>query len=323
MFKNKTLLITGGTGSFGQECTRYLLKNYSLKKLIIFSRDENKQYHMQKEFRQKNVRFFIGDVRDKSRLEMALKGVDYVIHAAALKHVPTAEYNPIECIRTNIIGAENLINSAIECKVKKVLALSTDKATNPINLYGATKLCSEKLFIAANHLSGSAKTKFSIVRYGNVINSRGSVVPLFKELIGQGKKEIPITDTKMTRFFISIKNSVKFVIKSLNLMEKGEIYIPKMPSFKIIDLARSIGPKIKIKKIGIRPGEKIHELLCSSSEAKYAQEYKEHYVIYPNIFSKLKKIRPGKKIKPGFYYSSDTNKEFLNLKQISKYINKN
>ena len=320
MFNNKVILITGGTGSFGQECTKYLLNNYSLKKLIIFSRDELKQYEMQKKFNQNNLRFFIGDIRDKSRLTSALREVDYVIHAAALKHVPTAEYNPIECVRTNVIGAENLINAAIDCRVKKVLALSTDKATNPINLYGATKLCAEKLFIAANNMSGKSNVRFSVVRYGNVINSRGSVIPFFRELISQDKA-LPITDKEMTRFFISLKSSVEFVTRCLKEMKKGEVFIPKMPSLKILDLAKSLDPKAKIKIIGMRPGEKLHELLSSAEESRNMLEFKDYFVINPSIFQNKIKIKNGKKVKEGFYYSSKENKNFLSKVKISKYLN--
>jgi UDP-N-acetylglucosamine 4,6-dehydratase/5-epimerase len=318
MFNNKVVLITGGTGSFGQECSKYLLKNYSLKKLIIFSRDELKQYQMQKRFKESNLRFFIGDIRDKSRLITALREVDFVIHAAALKHVPTAEYNPIECVRTNIIGAENLINAAIDCRVKKVLALSTDKATNPVNLYGATKLCAEKLFIAANNMSGKNNTRFSVVRYGNVINSRGSVIPFFKDLIRQNKP-LPITDKEMTRFFISLDNSVKFVIKCLKEMNKGEVFIPKMPSVKILDLAKSLNSSSKINFIGVRPGEKLHELLSSAEESRNMVEFKDYYQINPSIFNRV--IKKGKRVKEGFNYSSNENKNFLSKNEISKYFN--
>mgnify|MGYP001440003064 CR=1 FL=1 len=320
MFNNSVILITGGTGSFGQECAKYLLKNYSLKKLIIFSRDELKQYQMQSKFKENNLRFFIGDIRDKSRLTTALREVDYVIHAAALKHVPTAEYNPIECVRTNIIGAENLINASIDCKVKKVLALSTDKATNPINLYGATKLCAEKLFIAANNMSGKSNARFSVVRYGNVINSRGSVIPFFKELLGQNKP-LPITDKEMTRFFISLDDSVKFVIKCLKEMKKGEVFVPKMSSVKVLDLAKSLNSKAKIKIIGMRPGEKLHELLTSAEESRNMVEFKDYYLINPIIFDRKVKIKKGKKVKEGFYYSSKDNKDFLTKNKISKYFN--
>lgn len=319
MFNKKVILITGGTGSFGQECSKYLLKNYSLKKLIIFSRDELKQYQMQKKFKENNLRFFIGDIRDKSRLTTALREVDYVIHAAALKHVPAAEYNPIECVRTNIIGAENLINAAIDCNVKKVLALSTDKATNPINLYGATKLCAEKLFIAANNMSGKNNARFSVVRYGNVINSRGSVIPFFKDLIKQNKPLL-VTHKEMTRFFISLDNSVKFVLRCIKNMNKGEVFIPKMPSVKIIDLAKSLDKKAKIKFIGMRPGEKLHELLSSAEESRHMLEFKDYFQINPSIFERKIKANNGKKVKEGFYYSSNNNADFIPQNKISKLL---
>ena len=243
--KNKTVLITGGTGSFGTAATEFLLKECNLKKLIIFSRDENKQFQMQNKFKDRKIRFFIGDIRDEDRLEMALKEVDYVIHAAALKQVPIAEYNPIESIQTNVIGAQNVISASIAAKVKKVLALSTDKATSPINLYGASKLAAEKLFIAANALVGFQETYFSVVRYGNVVNSRGSVIPLFEKLMKERSNTFPITDENMTRFFITLPQAVKFVVKCFKTMKKGEVFIPKIPSFKIVDLAKALNPKVK------------------------------------------------------------------------------
>ena len=251
MFNDKVILITGGTGSFGQECAKYLLKKYSLRKLIIFSRDELKQYQMQSKFKNSNLRFFIGDIRDLSRLKLAFKDVDYVIHAAALKHVPIAEYNPTECIKTNIDGSCNVVNAAIDTKVKKVIALSTDKAVSPINLYGATKLCAEKIFLDANALSGSNPTKFSIVRYGNVLNSRGSIIPLILKHKLENKKDFPLTDERMTRFFIDLNDAAKFVCYSFKLMDKGEIFIPKMYSMLIKDLVQSIFPNCKLKKIGL------------------------------------------------------------------------
>ena len=280
MFNNKTILITGGTGSFGQECTKFLLSNYNLKKHIIYSRDENNQYLMAQKYNQKNIRYFIGDVRDYDRINMAMREVDFVIHAAALKHVPIAEYNPIECIKTNIYGAQNIIQASINCKVKKIIALSTDKATNPINLYGASKLAAEKLFIAANSLVGFQNTKFSVVRYGNVIDSRGSVIPLFRKMINEKSNFLPVTDKRMTRFFLTLKDSVKFVVKSFSLMNNGEVFIPKMYSLKIEDLARNLKPGIKIKIVGMRPGEKIDELLCSSEENHNTLEFKDHYIIF-------------------------------------------
>ena len=259
--KNKVVLITGGTGSFGQKCTNELLK-HRVKKIIIFSRDELKQYEMSNRFRNDKIRYFLGDVRDADRLKLAFQNVDLVIHAAALKQVPAAEYNPVECIKTNVIGAENVTKACIENNVEKVIALSTDKAANPINLYGATKLCSDKLFTNANFLTGQKKTKFSVVRYGNVIGSRGSVLPYFKDLVKKNHKFLPITHKDMTRFWISLDQGVKFVIKCTELMYGGEIFVPKMPSIKIVDLAKSVSSKIKLKIIGKRPGEKLHETLC-------------------------------------------------------------
>ena len=322
MFDNKTILITGGTGSFGNAFITFLLKNYKCKKIIIFSRDELKQFNMQKKFEnKKNLRFFIGDVRDLERLKLAFKNVDYVVHAAALKHVPIAEYNPHECIKTNIDGSNNIITAAIEANVKKVIALSTDKAVNPINLYGATKLCAEKLFISANALSGSA-TNFSVVRYGNVLNSRGSIIPLILKYKNEGKKNFPLTSEKMTRFFISLENSVKFVVQSLKVMHKGEIFIPKMPSVYIKDLINALYPDVSIKLTGIRPGEKIDELLISKDESAQTVEYKDNYIIFPNntfVVSKLLKNNFKNKLK-NFEYSSRNNKNFLNLKKLKSFL---
>ncbi len=323
MFNNKNILITGGTGSFGKEFSKQILKNYKPKKLIIFSRDELKQSEMliDPNFKdKKNLRFFIGDVRDYQRLLMALKDVDIVVHAAALKQVPTAEYNPTECIKTNIYGAENVIRASIECDVKKIVALSTDKAVNPINLYGATKLASDKLFIAANNLTGKQKTIFSVVRYGNVVGSRGSVVPLFNELINKKKKFLPITDFEMTRFWITLDKGVAFVLKSLNDMKGGEIFVPKIPSVRIVDLAKAMGPKMELKEIGIRSGEKLHELLFSKEEANNVLEYNTHFKILPNIkFYNSSLIKDKLKGKKGSLkeYSSDKN-NFLTINQIKK-----
>ena len=322
MLNNKVVLVTGGTGSFGNELVKYLLKNYKCKKIIIFSRDELKQFNMQKKFEKyKNLRFFIGDVRDLERLKQAFKGVDFVIHAAALKHVPAAEYNPHECIKTNINGSSNIITAAIEEKVKKVIALSTDKAVNPVNLYGATKLCAEKLFVTANSLSGST-TNFSVVRYGNVLNSRGSIIPLILKYKNESKKNFPLTSEKMTRFFISLENSVKFVVKSLKIMHKGEIFIPKMPSIYIKDLIFALYPKVSIKLIGVRPGEKIDELLISKDESAQAVEYKDSYIIFPNntfVVSKLLNNKFKNKHK-NFEYSSRNNKNFLNLEKLKTFL---
>jgi UDP-N-acetylglucosamine 4,6-dehydratase len=323
MFNNKTILLTGGTGSFGNAFTKYVLTNFTPKKLIIFSRDENKQYDMQKKFNHNKLRFFLGDVRDKERLVMAMRDVDYVIHAAAQKHVPIAEYNPIECVKTNINGAQNIITASIQCKVKKVIALSTDKATNPINLYGATKLAAEKLFLSAHTLVGRQNTKFSVVRYGNVINSRGSVIPFFKDLVSK-KKPLTVTDINMTRFFINLEDSVKFVIKAMHMMYRSEIFIPKMYSLKILDLAKIIGPKSKIIITGIRSGEKLHELLCSADESHNVLEEKDLFVVFQNEtgMKKYKEITKGKfkTTSPGFFYSSDKNSQLLKLTEISKKL---
>lgn len=321
--KNKNLLITGGTGSFGQACAEFLIKKAKLKKIIIFSRDELKQYNMQNNFKSENLRFLIGDVRDQDRLRYAFKNVDYVIHAAALKHVPVAEYNPLECIKTNIYGSNNVVQAALDANVKKVVALSTDKAVNPINLYGATKLCLEKLFTNANAMSGLG-TRFSVVRYGNVINSRGSIIPMVKELKKKNINIVPLTDERMTRFFIQINSAVEFVIYSLKNMIKGEVYVPKMPSIKITELIEAINPDVKFKKIGVRPGEKIHELLISKDESGNVIEFSNHYVLIPNNssidISEFKKINnKGKTVKSGFQYSSDKN-NFLSLKEINKLL---
>lgn len=331
MFNNKVILITGGTGSFGNEFLKVLLKNYKPKKVIIYSRDEFKQFMMQEIFPLKkypNLRYFLGDVRDLERLKMAMNGCDFVIHAAALKQVPTAEYNPMEFVKTNINGAENVIHAAISQKVNKIIALSTDKAANPINLYGATKLASDKIFIAANNIVGNQKTKFSVVRYGNVFASRGSVVPYFKRLISEKKKFLPITDKRMTRFFITLDEGVNFVIQSIKSMIGGEIFIPKIPSIKIIDLANAMAPNVKIKEIGTRPGEKIHELMCPNESAVNTIEFKNHFVIYPNstMFDDKRKIKLinsnglGKKVNSSFEYSSDKNNNFLSIKEIKKLL---
>ena len=319
---NKNILITGGTGSFGQACVEYLIQKSKLRKIIIYSRDEMKQYSMQKKFKSNKLRFLIGDVRDQSRLRLALKDVDYVIHAAALKHVPVAEYNPLECIKTNIYGSNNVVQASIDANVKRVIALSTDKAVNPINLYGATKLCSEKIFTNANAMSGLG-TRFSVVRYGNVINSRGSIVPMVRNLKIENIKEVPLTDERMTRFFIKLNEAVIFVLKCLERMIKGEIFIPKMPSIKITKLIQAIHPQAKMKNIGIRPGEKINELLISGDESFNAYEFSDHYVILPNNSlnekNEFKIFKKGKSVKQGFIYSSNDNK-FLSVEEIKKLI---
>lgn len=318
MFNGKNILITGGTGSFGKKYTKILLQNYKPNKIIIYSRDELKQYEMASEFNDKCMRYFIGDVRDEKRLNTAMNSVDYVIHAAAMKHVPIAEYNPMECIKTNINGAQNVINASISCGVKKVIALSTDKACNPVNLYGATKLASDKLFIAANNIAGNKPTRFSVVRYGNVVGSRGSVVPLFKKLIEQGAKELPITDERMTRFWITLEEGVKFVLKNFARMQGGELFIPKIPSMKMTDLAFAMAPDLGIKIIGIRPGEKLHEMMISKDDAHHTYEFSDHYVITPSIqfvtepnFGINLLGEKGIKVNDEFEYSSNLNKEWL------------
>lgn len=326
MLNNASILITGGTGSFGREFLTQILKKYSPRRVIIFSRDEHKQFAMNSKFSTKKykcLRYFIGDVRDIQRLKIAMEGVDYVVHAAALKHVAIAEYNPTECIQTNIIGAQNIIESALYNKVKKVIAISSDKAANPINLYGATKLASDKLFIAANNFSGRNPTRFSVVRYGNVLNSRGSVVPMFKRLLKEKSKFIPVTDDKMTRFWITLEQTSRFVLTCLSKMVGGETFIPKIPTIKIVDLARAIAPNLKIKIIGIRPGEKLHEILCPVDSAHLTYAYKDYYVMEPDIvmfYRKKKKIDKGKKVGKDFEYSSNTNKNVLSVKDIKRII---
>ncbi len=332
MFNNKSILITGGTGSLGKAFVGHITKNYKPKRLIIFSRDELKQFEMSKIFSEKKfkfLRYFLGDVRDKQRVLEALKNVDILLHAAALKQVPTGEYNPIEMIKTNIYGAQNLIEASIHNNVKVNIALSTDKAANPINLYGATKLASDKLFISANNITGANKNKFSVVRYGNVINSRGSVIPIFKEF-AEKKNYIPITDKSMTRFWISLDQGVKFIIKCFNRMQGGEIFIPKIPSIKIIDMAMSLHPNIKIKLIGIRPGEKLHEVMCPKDDSHLTLEFKDHFIIKPSIsftrnidYSKNLLGEKGIKVKKDFEYNSLTNKNFLSKNNIRKFILKN
>lgn len=314
--RNKTLLITGGTGSFGNAAVKYLLAKSEIKKIIIFSRDENKQYEMQNKYSDKRLRFFLGDVRDEERLLLAINDVDFIIHAAAQKHVPAAEYNPFECIKTNVFGSQALISAALKKNVKKVIFLSTDKACNPINLYGASKLCSEKLFINANQYS-KGKTIFSVVRYGNVMGSRGSVIPHFKNILKSGKL-LPLTDKKMSRFFITLEDAVKFVFNSLNISKGKEIFIPLMNSIYIYDLIKILDVRAKVKIANIRPGEKIHERLCSEGEVENIYKYKKFFIIYPG-FEKIK--RYGKLVPKNFDYISNS-KNFLNKNKIKKLINK-
>lgn len=318
MFENKTVLITGGTGSFGKKYTQIILERYKPKKIIIFSRDELKQFEMQQSYNDTSMRYFIGDVRDAGRLMEAMKGVDYVIHAAAMKQVPAAEYNPMECIKTNIHGAENVIKAAIANDVKKVIALSTDKAANPINLYGATKLASDKLFVAANNMAGGKQTRFSVVRYGNVVGSRGSVVPFFRKIIADGATELPITHADMTRFMITLRQGVEFVLKNFERMQGGEIFVPKIPSMYMTELAKAMAPDLPVKIIGIRPGEKLHEIMCPADDSHLTLEFTDHYVITPTIqfshksdFTKNKLGEEGKPVTQGFEYHSGNNKEWL------------
>jgi UDP-N-acetylglucosamine 4,6-dehydratase/5-epimerase len=319
-WEEMTVLITGGTGSFGRKFCEIVLKNHRPKKLIIFSRDELKQYEMAKVFNRPEIRYFIGDVRDRNRLQRAFHGVNVIVHAAALKQVPAAEYNPIEAIHTNIIGAENVINAAIDAHVEKVIALSTDKAANPINLYGATKLCADKLFVAGNAYSSSAGTHFSVVRYGNVVGSRGSVIPFFMECKKNGV--MPITDERMTRFWITLPQGVEFVFKCLDIMNGSEIFIPKIPSMKVVDLARAIGPECKMQIVGIRPGEKIHETLVPHDEARNTLEREDMYIIRPQ-YPWQEKREPSKGERPvseDFVYSSDNNTMRLNADQLKAMI---
>lgn len=323
-YKKKSLLITGGTGSFGKFFLRYIInKNITFKKVIIFSRDEFKQSEMAKEYSVSNypfLRYFLGDIRDKDRLQRALDGIDIVIHAAALKQVPAAEYNPWEYIKTNIIGASNLIEASLDTSVSKVIALSTDKAAAPVNLYGATKLCSDKLFVAANNIVGKKNKTFSIVRYGNVMASRGSVIPLFKKQKENGL--LTITHKEMTRFNISLEEAVKMVLWSIENLVGGEILVPKIPSYKIMDIAKVIAPRAKHKISGIRPGEKIHEELITKTDSEDAYDLDNYYVVVPNPYSVkfLKKFPYAKKVKRGFYYSSDNNPQFLKLNELKKIL---
>jgi len=323
MFNNKNILITGGTGSFGKKYTEIILSQYKPNKIIIYSRDELKQYEMAQEFNHECMRYFIGDVRDGARLKEAMHEVDFVIHAAALKHVPVAEYNPMECIKTNIDGAQNVIEAALACNVDKVIALSTDKAANPINLYGATKLASDKLFVAANNMVGSRRTRFSVVRYGNVTGSRGSVIPFFKKLLDEGATELPITDEKMTRFLITLEDGVNFVLKDFERMYGGEIFIPKIPSMFMTELAKAIAPNLPHKIIGIRPGEKLHEIMCPADDSHLTLEFDDHFVIKPTIqfshiydFSKNKLGEKGVPVVQGFEYNSGNNSEWLSHEEL-------
>ena len=320
MLNNKTILITGGTGSFGHHFVDYVLSHYQPRKIIIYSRDEFKQFNMQNAYKghEKILRFFIGDVRDKERLSRALKGVEYVIHAAALKQVPACEYNPIEAIKTNINGACNVIDASLDNGVKKVIALSTDKSVSPINLYGSTKMVSDKLFAAANAYSGTDGTRFAVVRYGNVAGSRGSVIPFFQNIIDNGGKSLPITDYKMTRFWISLEEGVKLVIKALEESRGGETFISRIPSFRITDLAQAMLPGCEMPEVGIREGEKLHEVMIPAEDSMRTYEYEKHYIIYPTYtwWESASVIPGGKLVEPGFIYSSGKNKEWLSVDDI-------
>jgi UDP-N-acetylglucosamine 4,6-dehydratase len=326
MFDNKSILITGGTGSFGKRFSAYLLKNYSPKKVIIYSRDELKQFEMQQQFDAPCMRFFIGDVRDKERLKSAMRDVDYVVHAAALKQVPAAEYNPNECIKTNIYGAQNVIDAAIDTDVSRVIALSTDKAANPVNLYGATKLASDKLFVAANNMSGAKGPRFAVVRYGNVVGSRGSVVPFFHQLLNEGVSKLPVTHAEMTRFWITLDKGVEFVVQNFQRMQGGEIFVPKIPSIRILDLVESISGNKDYELVGIRPGEKLHEIMVPAEMAHHSLEFQDHYVITPAIkffdktisYLKNKLGETGRPVADKFEYHSGTNPHFLSVDELKK-----
>lgn len=313
--RGRTILVTGGTGSFGKAFVRKVLP-MKPEKLIIFSRDELKQYEMAQEFKDERLRFFIGDVRDKPRLDRAFDGVDYVVHAAALKQIPTAEYNPYECIKTNVLGAQNVIEAALDQGVVKVVALSTDKACNPINLYGATKLCSDKLFVAGNSYSGDNITRFSVVRYGNVVGSRGSVIPFFKSINGT----LPITDPRMTRFWITLDQGVELVLLAFDEMRGGEIFVPKIPSMKVTDLAEAIAPGRQTKIVGIRPGEKLHELMIPEDDARRTLDMGKYYIIQPEFPWWTNEVREGKALPEGFSYSSDKNTEWLSVEELREII---
>lgn len=323
MFDNKSILITGGTGSFGNSFIRNLLAHHKPSRVVVFSRDELKQFEMQQVLNAPCMRYFLGDVRDGERLKQAMRGIDYVIHAAALKQVPAAEYNPTECIRTNVDGAQNVINAAIENGVEKVIALSTDKAASPINLYGATKLLSDKLFVAANNMVGGHRTRFAVVRYGNVVGSRGSVVPFFRKLIADGADSLPITDARMTRFWITLQQGVEFVMKNFERMQGGELFVPKIPSVRIVDLASAMAPGLAHKMVGIRPGEKLHEMMIARDDSLHTLVFDDHYVITPSIrfivqtdYARNLAGETGTLVEEGFKYTSDNNAHFLSIPEL-------
>jgi UDP-N-acetylglucosamine 4,6-dehydratase len=324
MFDDASILISGGTGSFGHRCTDTILRRFRPRRLVIYSRDELKQFEMQQKYDAPCMRYFIGDVRDRDRLVQAMRDVDFVIHAAAQKQVPAAEYNPMECVKTNIHGAENVIYAALENDVSRVVALSSDKAANPINLYGATKMASDKLFVAANNMVGRARTRFSVVRYGNIVGSRGSVVPFFKRLIAEGAERLPITDVRMTRFWITLQQGVDLVLKSFERMYGGEIFVPRIPSMRITDLAESLAPGMPIEVIGIRPGEKLHEIMCPADDSHLTLEFEDHFVLRPSIKFHDEDVdyavnRLGEKgipVREGFEYNSGTNEHFLSVEEL-------
>lgn len=323
MFNQKSILITGGTGSFGKRCVKTLLERFQPSRVVVYSRDELKQYEMAEEFNQPAMRYFIGDVRDRERLRQAMRGIDFVVHAAALKHVPAAEYNPMECIKTNIYGAENVIAAALDNDVERVIALSTDKAANPINLYGASKLASDKLFMAANNIAGRHRTRFAVVRYGNVVGSRGSVLPFFRKLAANGARELPITDPRMTRFWITLQQGVDFVLESLKRMQGGELFVPKLPSARMTDLATAVAPHLPHQVVGIRPGEKLHEIMCPRDDSRLTLEFPDYYLIRPSIIFTMQVDyrvsrfgEPGCAVAEDFEYNSGTNPHFLNVDEL-------
>ncbi len=327
MFNQKSILITGGTGSFGKRCVKTLLERFQPSRVVVYSRDELKQYEMAEEFNQPEMRYFIGDVRDRERLRQAMRGIDFVIHAAALKHVPVAEYNPMECIKTNVYGAENVIGAALDNDVERVIALSTDKAANPINLYGASKLASDKLFMAANNIAGRHRTRFSVVRYCNVVGSRGSVLPFFRKLAANGARELPITDPRMTRFWITLQQGVDFVLESLNRMQGGELFVPKLPSARITDLANAVAPHLPHQIVGIRPGEKLHEIMCPRDDSRLTLEFNDYYVIRPSItftrqmdYAISRFGEQGRLVEDEFEYNSGTNPHFLNVDELHSLL---
>jgi UDP-N-acetylglucosamine 4,6-dehydratase len=327
MLNDKSILITGGTGSFGRQFVRTVLQRFKPRRMVVYSRDELKQYEMHQEFNVPYMRYFIGDVRDRERMVQAMRGVDIVIHAAALKQVPAAEYNPMECVKTNVHGAENVIAAAIENEVERVVALSTDKAASPINLYGATKLVSDKLFVAGNNLAGGHRTRFAVVRYGNVVGSRGSVVPYFRSLLANGRKDLPITDLRMTRFWITLEQGVGFVLKSLERMQGGELFVPRIPSARITDLAEAMAPGVPTTVVGIRPGEKLHEVMCPRDDSHLTLEFADHYVIRPAIQFNVpvdlatNALREqGRPVAQDFEYNSGTNAQFLSVPELRQLL---